>query len=427
VTYVSQLISDCISNRGGEVYARNLAIELGMIYLYLSVKGRQRFLRLLALRFDSSKEKLEKIFRHYLEQSAEDDKLKIEMNLSDELISPRLVLLKHFNAMPNGFKFLINLREDLLTVRKDSLQLMKLEKELKLLLAAWFDVGLLDLKEISWDSPASLLEKLIEYEAVHEIQSWEDLKSRLVRNRICYGFFHPKLPLEPLVFVEIALARKIPNSIQKLLAKETDISDLLKTEVAIFYSISSTQKGLGGIKLGNFLIKRVVKELKAKLPDIKHFVTLSPIPEFRQWLNPLLAAGDDSIFLKGELDKLKAKIKDFREPQDLLKILNDQWYLHNALASLLKPLLMRLCASYLFHAKKGQQALDSVTHFHLTNGALLYRLNWQADLSEKGMAQSAGIMANYYYDIQAIEKNHEAYIGQGRIEVGKDMQAWLKF
>ncbi len=220
-------------------------------------------------------------------------------------MSPRSVILRQFTALPDGFHFLVNMRSDLLPQIGKDAKLRGLEYDLKSILSTWFDVGLLDLVEITWNSPAALLEKLIEYEAVHRVVSWDDLKNRLDADRRVFAFFHPKMPLEPLIFVHVALVEGMSDNVQHLLDEKTPVFDIDKADTAIFYSISNAQKGLAGISFGNFLIKRVVSLLTNEMKQLKTFATLSPVPGFRAWLDPLLAKGDESISMPEEAPRSK--------------------------------------------------------------------------------------------------------------------------
>ena len=270
---LKDIIHDCIYAKGGDVSARARTVELGAIYLNLSKEGREIFHDSLANDFDIDRQVLAEKIKDL--QNADDDKrIVAEIDLKKALTPPRLILLKQFSSLPNGFKFLIDMRADILPKARQDRKLWKLCLDIKEILGAWFDIGLLDLKEITWNSPAALLEKLIEYEAVHEIRSWDDLRSRLDSDRRCFAFFHSKMISEPLVFVEVALVNKMSTNIQELLNKEDERIDPAKANTAIFYSISNTQPGLAGISLGNFLIKTVVKKLSDDFNQIKQFATL---------------------------------------------------------------------------------------------------------------------------------------------------------
>ena len=424
--HIRKKISECVFAKGGEISSRSRAVELGQIYIKLSKKGQEKFMKILARDFAIDNEKVSGIIETFRGAKDEDSRTLAELELSKALIPPRVRLLKQFSELPNGFKFLINFREDLLPLRKSDPYLRKLDADLINILSSWFDIGLLDLKDITWQSPASLLEKLIKYEAVHEIRSWADLKNRLDSDRQCFAFFHNKMPEEPLIFVEVALVNEMTESIRELLDEEAATMKPEEADTAVFYSISNAQKGLVGISLGNFLIKRVVKVLSNKLKGLKHFVTLSPIPRFRKWLDPLLLDGDESLLTPAEIKILKFEKEDKNASRSLFRHLNSDWYNKNGLARTLKPILMRLCAHYLMEVKKGDKAFDPVANFHLANGARIERLNWFGDISPKGFEQSAGMMVNYYYDLSEIERNHEFYITESQINVSKDVRKWLK-
>lgn len=426
-TFIKQQIHDCIYGLGGEMASRAKSVRLGKIYLKLSRKGRKKFALILARDFDVDPKMVEAI-REKIRNAPDDNRrVKAEIELSAGLIPPRVKLLKQFNSLPNGFKFLIDFRAELLLIRKQDPYLDKLDADLKNILATWFDVGFLDLKEITWESPASLLEKLIEYEAVHEIRSWADMKNRLEMDRRCFAFFHSRVPEEPLIFVEVALVNAISANIQELLDQSAETISPKKADTAVFYSISNAQKGLAGINLGNFLIKRVVRELQKKLRNLQHFATLSPLPHFRKWLDPLLSRGDETLLKKSEIDWLKDRTGNLNAAQGLLQWLNSSWiWIKNEeISSFLKPVLMRLGAHYLLNEKRGDKTLDPIANFHLSNGAHIHRLNWMGDISEKGLKQSVGIMVNYYYKLSDIEKNHEYYLAKSRINASKDVKRWI--
>lgn len=424
--HIKRKIHECVFAAAGEVSGRSRAIELGKVYLGLSKEGRRKFMKVLARDFDLDKRKVAAAIHNFQNTEGEEQYIEAEMALSNVLIPPRVKLLKQFNALPNGFKFLVDFRAELLSIKKSDPYLKKLDKDLENILSSWFDVGLLELQEITWQSPASLLEKLIEYEAVHEIRSWTDLKNRLDSDRHCFAFFHNKMPDEPLIFVEVALVDEITGSVQKLLDEEAATIKPEDADTAVFYSISSAQKGLSGINLGNFLVKRVVEELSKEIKSLKHFVTLSPIPNFRKWLDPVLYDGDESLFTPVEVKTLRHKTANTNAAAGLSGLLNSDWSSEQDLTRALKPILMRLCAHYLINEKKEKKALDPVANFHLTNGARIEQLNWLGDTSEKGMKQSAGIMCNYYYELSEIEKNHEIYITESEINASKNIKKWLK-
>jgi len=346
-----------------------------------------------------------------------------EIRLRRALVSPRTRLLQRFAASSGGMRFLVDLRAELLPHLKGNKRLLALDAELENLFSTWFDVAFLELRSISWDSPASLVEKLIKYEAVHDIRSWADLKNRLDSDRRCYGFFHPSLPNEPLIFVEVALLHDMADSIMPLLDELAAPEDLQKATVAIFYSISNTQGGLKGVSFGDSLIKRVVETLRAEFPKLKTFATLSPIPGLRSWLsknadqliaqlNPkeLTALGREINFEPPTAAHVMAALE---QPQVLAAL---------PLKSSLRLFLTRAGAQYLGQAKAGDLVLDPVARFHLGNGARIERINWFADPSVKGIKQSYGLMVNYLYDLKRIDK-HRLMLEKGVAPASGDVES----
>ncbi len=269
----------CLKDNGGEVAARTRAAELGVRFLELNDAGRVRFLGLMADNYAVDEVRLTQAIESWLAADS-GERVTLEEELRNALEPPRMKLLTQFNELPQGVKFLVDMREELLRLRREHPKLAPLEADLKRLLSAWFDVGLLQMEEINWRSSAELLEKLIAYEAVHAIKSWNDLKNRLDSDRRCFAFFHPNMPEEPLIFVEVALVKGMANNVQELLDETAPLEDIGLADTAIFYSISNAQKGLAGISFGNFLIKRVVNKLQREFPQLKRYATLSPIPGF---------------------------------------------------------------------------------------------------------------------------------------------------
>ena len=298
-------------------------------------------------------------------------------------------------------------------------RLQALDVEMEYMFSTWFDVGFLDLRRISWDSPASLIEKLIKYEAVHDIKSWADVKNRLDSDRRCYGFFHPRLPDEPLIFVEVALMDDVAHCITPLLDESAGASDLKKATTAIFYSISSTQSGLRGVSFGDSLIKRVVETLKDEFPKLKTFATLSPIPGFRAWLvknaQAMLDRLDDKSrqLLGRSLGVDRPGSEHFLGASDTALALDEK--------SPVRRLLMQCAAHYLGSELKDAKPLDPVARFHLGNGARVEHLNWAGDPSAKGIKQSFGLMVNYLYDLKRLDK-HRAQLAQGKIAVSGEIE-----
>ncbi len=341
-----------------------------------------------------------------------------EIRLRRALVSPRTRLLQRFSAFPEGLRFLLDLRAELLPHLKSEKRLLALDAELENLFCTWFDVAFLELRRMSWDSPASLIEKLIKYEAVHDIRSWADLKNRLDSDRRCYGFFHPRLPDEPLIFVEVALLGELPASIAPLLDETAAASDLTRATTAIFYSISNTQTGLRGVSFGDALIKRVVETLRAEFPKLKTFVTLSPIPGFRAWLGRHAAAMLDKT-PRRECAALAQALGLERLTAEQLLAAADAARELEAQAPLARW-LQHCAASYLGQALQEGKPVDPVARFHLGNGARVERLNWAGDPSAKGWKQSYGMMVNYLYDLKRLER-HRALLGQGKIAISSDI------
>jgi malonyl-CoA decarboxylase len=324
--------------------------------------------------------------------------------------------------LPNGVKFLVDLRGDVMKRAKGDRAMAGLDDELRGLLAQWFDVGFLDLRRITWESSAALLEKLMAYEAVHAIRSWDDLKNRLDSDRRCFAFFHPNMPEEPLIFVEVALVRDMAGNIQDLLDESAERLDHAEASAAIFYSISSAQRGLAGISFGDVLIKRVVDQLASALPKLQVFATLSPIPGFRAWLDDALGTDDLMSTADGQALAKLAGVPDGEALGRLLAGPEDA----PACRAMETP-LMQLCARYLVREKgRDGRPRDPVARFHLSNGARIERLNWLADRSEKGLRESAGIMVNYLYKQGDIEANHEAYAAEARVTASPAVAALAK-
>jgi len=419
-------IAECLAHRGGEVSARARAAELGRCYLNLSAVGRRRFLELLARDYAVDRGEVGVAIRAYEDAEDAAGLTAAETKLRDALVPPRLRLLRQLTTLPEGFKFLVDLRGELLNHLPEDPSLAGLDRDLQGLFASWFDIGLLTLERITWHSPALLLERLIAYEAVHEIRSWDDLKNRLDSDRRCYAFFHPGMPDEPLIFVEVALTTGMAGNIQELLDEHAPHQDPQHSDSAIFYSISNTQKGLRGISFGNFLIKQVIDDLARDLPQVKTSATLSPIPGFRAWLDGKLADAEPNLLSRAEQARLRTAAPD-HGAKDGLRSLLDQpdWHTDPALAAALAAPLKRLAARYLVLEKANGGPLDPVARFHLANGARVERINWLADTSPKGLQQSAGLMVNYLYRLADIEANHEAY-AESRIATSSTVKALLK-
>jgi malonyl-CoA decarboxylase len=326
--------------------------------------------------------------------------------------SPRQEFFRRLNRASKGTAAVVQMRRDLLHLLDKKPELVAVDFDMRHLLSSWFNPGFLQMHQVDWKSPADLLEKLIQHEAVHAIDGWDDLRRRLQPDRRCFTFFHPQLPGEPLIFVEVALLPEIPTVITPLIDKKAEtIDQVSQYKVAVFYSISNCESGLRGVSMGNFLIKRVAEKLHAELPGIKKFVTLSPVPGFMDWV----AAGANL----GEgipADRLKPNIKIARDAAlGILKLHSQPWSerltggWHPDLASdKEKEALLCLASIYLGLTSTGRDG-NPVAKFHLGNGAKLHLINWASDLSRKGLRQSAGLMVNYLYDLTNLETNHEKF------------------
>ena len=347
------------------------------------------------------------------------DEAVAEVRYRRATVSPRRRLLQRFSAFPDGVRFLVDLRADMLPHLKADKRLQALDVEMEYMFSTWFDVGFLDLRRISWDSPASLIEKLIKYEAVHDIKGWADVKNRLDSDRRCYGFFHPRLPDDPLIFVEVALIDEIASCITPLLDESADAADLNKATTAIFYSISNTQAGLRGVSFGDSLIKRVVETLKDEFPKLKTFATLSPIPGFRTWLGKNAAAMLEKLDEKSYTALGREIGFEPPGPGHFLGALENPLALKEN--SKVRHMLLRCAACYLGQAMDDGKPIDAVARFHLGNGARVDRLNFAGDPSSKGVKQSYGLMVNYLYDLRRLDK-HRALLAQGKIPVSSEIE-----
>ena len=304
---------------------------------------------------------------------------------------------------PGATAALVDMRRRLLRELKANPDWVGVDADLEHLFGSWFNRGFLRLERIDWRTPALILEKLIEYEAVHEIAGWKDLHRRLASDRRCFAFFHPALPEEPLIFIEVALTERISTTVAPLLDPDSPEVDPARADCAMFYSITNCQDGLRGISFGNLLIKQVVHELGGEFPRLKTFATLSPVPGFRAWLAGI--ARDYAVSVP-----------------DLARLDERDWFENAAVAERLRPPLMGLCAHYLTAVKKDDEPLDAVARFHLGNGARMEKLNWLADTSKPGMQRSAGIMVNYLYRLADVEKNHEAFVREHEVAASHELK-----
>ncbi|QPF83400.1 malonyl-CoA decarboxylase [Bradyrhizobium genosp. L] len=409
----SELVELCealLSGRG-EASGTAMAREVLDRYHHLDAAGRLTFFQSLARDFGPDHGRLMQAidnWRAKMNDKANGDDAS-DLHFASE--PRRQELIRRLNRAPGGTGELVSMRTDLLSLTKGNKDLAALDRDVVHLLSSWFNRGFLVLRRIDWSSPANILEKIIRYEAVHEIRDWDDLRRRIDPvDRRCYAFFHPALPDEPLIFVEVALTEAIPGAIAPLLAEEREPVPVERARTAVFYSISNTQRGLGGISFGSFLIKQVAEELRRELPKLDNFVTLSPVPGFTQWVKQ----ADDVPLTEDE--------------RQLLESLDISGWPDNAeLEAQLRVVLEPLAAYYFLKARtpKGR-LIDSVARFHLGNGARLERINWLGDLSPKGLRESAGIMVNYLYRLDDIEKNHEAYANNGEVIASSAVKKLLK-
>lgn len=398
----SQLVTACqaLLQSDGEASSISLASRALEIYARLDDDEKRSFFEQLAVLFSAEPEQIDQAYLAY-KMARTNENLE---TLFESCEPRRQELLRRLNLSSGGTHKLVKMREDMLALMADSADFKAINADFIHLFGSWFNRGFLVLKRIDWNTPANILEKIIRYEAVHEIQDWDDLRRRLdARDRRCFGFFHPAIGDEPLIFVEVALNKGLPSQIQPILDSDSyDIDDPESADTAAFFGISNCQVGLRGISFGNFLIKQVVQELKQELPNLKYFVTLSPVPNFRRWLET--TCSDDACMLSPEA-------------RETLKHLDDpDWHKNEELAERLGSLIKPLAARYLLKEKTTNgQPMNPVARFHLGNGAELHRINWLGDISAKGMKQSAGLMVNYLYVLDNIERNHEQYSTSGTI------------
>lgn len=390
-------LGETLLSRRGEATGVALAQSLLAGYAAASVDERTHFLKSLADRFGPDHARLDTAIDAY---RAGDRTVVGELHQAAE--PRRQELIRRLNLAPGGTAALVQMRETLLALLSDDGELRAVDRDFVHLFASWFNRGFLVLRRIDWTTPAHILEKIIRYEAVHAIEDWDDLRNRLApADRRCYAFFHPQLVDEPLIFVEVALTKMIPDAIAPLLDQSRPVINAADATTAVFYSISNTQKGLGGISFGNFLIKQVVEELKQDLPNLQTFVTLSPVPGFANWLTRERQR-EDGIFDAAQ--------------QETLALLDQDWWEDKASADRLREVMLPAAAHYFLVARdsRGRQ-IDPVARFHLGNGARLEQLNFAGDLSDKGLQQSHGLMVNYLYALDEIESNHEAFAEKGTV------------
>jgi malonyl-CoA decarboxylase len=379
----------------GEVSNARIAADALKAYRALSEKALVPFFDFVAERFSPDSSSIRLAAEAYFQSESPLDLVALQRTVE----SPRQELFRRLNFAPDGISALLHMRRFVLAGLRDNPHWAAIEADLSHLLASWFNRGFLVLQRIDWSTSAKILEKLIQYEAVHEIHGWRDLRRRLEADRRCYAFFHPALPDEPLIFIEVALTHRMSATVQGLIDPDCPVFRPAQASCAIFYSITNCQEGLRGVSFGNLLIKQVVELLSAEFPKLATFATLSPVPGFRSWLERTLG----SVPVDPVIERIVTALG------------TTDWHEDAAIARVLHPELMRLCAFYLLNAKKGDEPLDSVARFHLSNGARLERLNWLGDTSSRGMQRSAGLMVNYVYRLSDVEPNHQAYAEEHQV------------
>jgi malonyl-CoA decarboxylase len=392
----------------GEASGLALAEQTLNAYENLPEDARSKFFDMLVCDFSPNSEQIRRAAEDYLD----DGGIERIDDLRKAIESPCRRLFRRLNMVPGGTSSLVRMRGDILQLMPSRPGLKGLDTELKQLLIAWFNRGFLTLQRIDWDSPASVLEKFIEYEAVHEINGWEDLRSRLKQDRRLFAFFHPAMASDPLIFVQVALGKGSANAIESLIGLERQILDTADANTATFYSITNCHKGLQGISFGNFLIKQVAAELSTELPMIGRFETLSPVPGFRRWTEDVLT------------DRMEHSV-----PHEILNTVG-AFLADDGSESAVDPgardACVKLCAHYLMNEKRDSHPANPVARFHLGNGALLDRIHWAADESEVGWNRSFGIMVNYVYEPGEIENRHEAYFAEGRIAASPSIRKLVR-
>ena len=390
----------------GGIAGSQLATDALDLYQALDPLGRRAFFEALVKDFSPDPEDVGNAADAYRKDPSPQNLLRLQRVVEP----PRQELFRQLNLAPEGTSTLVTMRSHVLYEIDNGAHLEPIAADLGHLLTSWFNRGFLTLQRIDWHSSAVVLQKLIEYEAVHQIHGWDDLRRRLEADRRCYAFFHSAMREEPLIFIEVALTRGMSESVQPLLDPESPVKDPASADSAIFYSITNCQDGLRGVPFGSLLIKQVVEDLRKNLPRLRTFATLSPIPGFRRWLASELDK-PESTLLPAEVREALGKL-DQLAPEALDDDLRDH--------------LVPLCAFYLLNAKRGKEPLDPVARFHLKNGARLDRINWAADTSATGMRQAAGMMVNYVYELDDLERNHESYARRCQVSSSRKVQALAK-
>jgi len=394
-------LCDALLSGRGEASGVALAEEILAEYARSSTEDRRTFFMALLARFGADVDKVRAAVDR-LQSAPEDPALLRDLHSVTE--PRRQELIRRLNLAPGGTRALVNMRADLLALLKEEPELREVDRDFERLFTFWFNRGFLVMKRIDWSTPAAILEKIIKYEAVHEIDGWEDLRRRIgLEDRRLYAFFHPALVDDLLIFVEVALTREIPSAIAPILAEERAELGAEEAATAVFYSISNCQTGLRGISFGNFLIKQVVEELRRELPGLRTFVTLSPVPGFARWL-------------EADLSREQSVSASLLTPDLVASLQDGAWLAEPEMDKALEAALAPLCAHYLTREKdKKGRPLDPVARFHIGNGARLERVNWRGDLSANGLRQAQGFLVNYLYDLRYIEKNHETYAATGEV------------
>ncbi len=407
---IDRLCEDLLSGRG-EASGMALAQAVLEAWQRLDKPGRLAFFNLLKERFGPDPEALDKAIERYRE--APDAAAIAALHLASE--PRRQELLRRLNLAPEGTHVLVQMREALFEAIEVEPDLKAVDTDFRHLFGSWFNRGFLVLRRIDWRTPANVLEKIIRYEAVHEIQGWDDLRRRLEQvDRRCFAFFHPQLVDDPLIFVEVALTTAIPHSIGELLEPERDVLPAQQATTAVFYSISNCQEGLRGISFGNFLIKQVAEDLKRELPGLDTFVTLSPVPGFARWLAGIAAEPGDFRLGNEERSELARPAGETISLDELTKARRDK-------------LLGQMAAQYLLRARTSSgRVIDPVARFHLGNGARLERINVGGNLSARGLRESHGVMVNYRYDLAEIETNHEAFATRDTVVASSSVRKLLR-
>jgi len=401
-------MAEALLSERGEASGTALAKELLGAYTGLADDAKISFLRALTERFGADRARLDRAIARYRENPTAQNGVALHAAAEPR----RQELIRRLNLAAGGTVHLVRMREDVMRHLASHPELAPLDADFLHLLSSWFNRGFLVLSSVDWNTPAVVLEKIIRYEAVHEITSWDDLRRRIdPGDRRCFAFFHPALAGEPLIFVEVALTTETPASIAPLLAPDRKSIEAQRATTAVFYSISNCQEGLKGVPLGNFLIKHVVEELKRALPGLKKFVTLSPVPGFGAWLERESKVG--GCLAAADRDALRA-----------LGV--PGWHEDVQVARALRPVLTAAIARFLVAARTGRgKVIDPVARFHLNNGASLERINWLGDVSPRGLAQGAGFMVNYLYDPAQIERNHEAFAKDAQVVASRAVRKLL--